>query len=194
MNRLAIFLADGFEEIEALAVVDICRRGGLTIDMISIMGKTEVTGSHGIMVKADGLFEDAVIGDYDMLILPGGTPGTLKLEAHEALMQQVDEFYAAGKKIGAICAAPSIFGHKGILKGRRACSYPTFENQLEGAAVTSGPVEISDNVITSRGMGTAIDFGLAILGVFCGQEMAQKIAKAIIYQDVSYRMSGEEKV
>ena len=193
MNRLAIFLADGFEEIEALAVVDICRRGGLTIDMISIMGKTEVTGSHGIMVKADGLFEDAVIGDYDMLILPGGMPGTLKLEAHEALMQQVDEFYAAGKKIGAICAAPSIFGHKGILKGRRACSYPTFENQLEGAAVTSGPVEISDNVITSRGMGTAIDFGLAILGVFCGQEMAQRIAKAIIYQDVSYRMSGEEK-
>lgn len=193
MNRLAIFLADGFEEIEALAVVDICRRGGLTIDMISIMGKTEVTGSHGIMVKADGLFEDAVIGDYDMLILPGGMPGTLKLEAHEALMQQVDEFYAAGKKIGAICAAPSIFGHKGILKGRRACSYPTFENQLEGAAVTPGPVEISDNVITSRGMGTAIDFGLAILGVFCGQEMAQKIAKAIIYQDVSYRMSGEEK-
>ncbi len=194
MNRLAIFLADGFEEIEALAVVDICRRGGLTIDMISIMGKTEVTGSHGIMVKADGLFEDAVIGDYDMLILPGGMPGTLKLEAHEALMQQVDEFYAAGKKIGAICAAPSIFGHKGILKGRRACSYPTFENQLEGAAVTPGPVEISDNVITSRGMGTAIDFGLAILGVFCGQEMAQRIAKAIIYQDVSYRMSGEEKV
>lgn len=194
MNRLAIFLADGFEEIEALAVVDICRRGGLTIDMISIMGKTEVTGSHGIMVKADGLFEDAVIGDYDMLILPGGMPGTLKLEAHEALMQQVDEFYAAGKKIGAICAAPSIFGHKGILRGRRACSYPTFENQLEGAAVTPGPVEISDNVITSRGMGTAIDFGLAILGVFCGQEMAQRIAKAIIYQDVSYRMSGEEKV
>ncbi len=194
MNRLAIFLADGFEEIEALAVVDICRRGGLTIDMISIMGKPEVTGSHGIMVKADGLFEDAVIGDYDMLILPGGMPGTLKLEAHEALMQQVDEFYAAGKKIGAICAAPSIFGHKGILKGRRACSYPTFENQLEGAAVTSGPVEISDNVITSRGMGTAIDFGLAILGVFCGQEMAQKIAKAIIYQDVSYRMPGEEEV
>lgn len=194
MNRLAIFLADGFEEIEALAVVDICRRGGLTIDMISIMGKPEVTGSHGITVKADGLFEDAVIGDYDMLILPGGMPGTLKLEAHEALMQQVDEFYAAGKKIGAICAAPSIFGHKGILKGRRACSYPTFENQLEGAAVTPGPVEISDNVITSRGMGTAIDFGLAILGVFCGQEMAQKIAKAIIYQDVSYRMSGEEKV
>lgn len=193
MNRLAIFLADGFEEIEALAVVDICRRGGLTIDMISIMGKPEVTGSHGIMVKADGLFEDAVIGDYDMLILPGGMPGTLKLEAHEALMQQVDEFYAAGKKIGAICAAPSIFGHKGILKGRRACSYPTFENHLEGAAVTPGPVEISDNVITSRGMGTAIDFGLAILGVFCGQEMAQKIAKAIIYQDVSYRMSGEEK-
>lgn len=194
MNRLAIFLADGFEEIEALAVVDICRRGGLTIDMISIMGKPEVTGSHGITVKADGLFEDAVIGDYDMLILPGGMPGTLKLEAHEALMQQVDEFYAAGKKIGAICAAPSIFGHKGILKGRRACSYPTFENQLEGAAVTPGPVEISDNVITSRGMGTAIDFGLAILGVFCGQEMAQKIAKAIIYQDVSYRMPGEEEV
>ena len=194
MANLGIFLAPGFEECEALIVVDICRRAGLTIQMISISDEKTVVSSHNVSVVADTILSEVDFNTLDMIILPGGMPGTKNLEACDALMRQVDDFYKAGKCISAICAAPSIFGHKGILKGRRACSYPTFENQLEGAAVTSGPVEISDNVITSRGMGTAIDFGLAILGVFCGQEMAQKIAKAIIYQDVSYRMSGEEKV
>lgn len=187
MNRLAVFFAEGFEEIEALTVVDICRRGGLRVDMISVTGSHEVTSSHGVTIKADRLFEEiinekTVMEEYDMLVLPGGMPGTRNLEAHEGLMQQVDSFYAAGKYIAAICAAPSIFGHRGILKGRRACSYPGFESHLEGAEVTGGPVEISDHVITSRGMGTAVDFGLAILGVFAGKDKAEEIAKAIVYR------------
>ena len=117
-----------------------------------------------------------------MLVLPGGGPGTRGLEAHEGLMKQIDAFYEAGKYIAAICAAPSIFGHRGILKGRKACSYPSFESHLEGAEVTVGPVEIDGHVITSRGMGTAIPFGLAIAGIFCGQEKAEEGARTIIYK------------
>lgn len=182
MSRLAVFFAQGYEEIEALTVVDICRRGGVEVDMVSVTGECEVTGSHGISVKMDKKFEEADFGEYDMIVLPGGMPGTKNLEAHSGLMAQVDEFYAKGKYIGAICAAPSIFGHKGILRGKRACCYPTFESHLEGAEVTSGPVEVSGNVITSRGMGTAIDFGLAILGIFCGAEKADELAKGIVYR------------
>lgn len=182
MSKAAIFLADGFEEIEALAVVDICRRCEIDMDMISIMDGTMVKGSHGIVVEADKLYGEADPDIYDMLILPGGAPGTKRLEAHEALMEQIDAFYEKGKYIAAICAAPSIFGHKGILKGRRACSYPSFESHLEGAVITAGPVEISDNVITSRGMGTAIDFGLAIAGLLCSPEKAEEMAQTIVYQ------------
>lgn len=182
MGRLAVFFAQGFEEIEALTVVDICRRGGLDVDMVSVNGEEEVTGSHGISVKMDKLFENIDFGEYDMLVLPGGMPGTKNLEAHRGLMAQIDEFYKKGKYIGAICAAPSILGHKGILKGKRACSFPSFESHLEGAQVTAGPVEVSGNVVTSRGMGTAIDFGLAILGIFCGAEKAEELAKGIVYR------------
>lgn len=182
MSRLAVFFAEGYEEIEALTVVDICRRGGVETDMVSVTGESEVTGSHGIIVKMDKKFEEADFEEYDMIVLPGGMPGTKNLEAHQGLMDRVDEFYAKGKYIAAICAAPSIFGHRGILKGKRACSYPSFESHLEGADVTSGPVEVSGNVITSRGMGTAIDFGLVILGIFSGEEKAEELAKGIVYR------------
>lgn len=182
MNKIAIFFAKGYEEIEALAVVDICRRCGLTIDMVSVTEENRVEGAHGIVVEMDKTFSKVNFDEYDMLVLPGGGEGTKNLEAHEALMAQLDVFYAAGKYVGAICAAPSIFGHRGFLKGRKACSYPGFESHLEGAQKTSGPVEVDGHVITSRGMGTAIDFGLAIAGIFCGQDKADEMAKAIVYQ------------
>lgn len=182
MNRIAIFFAEGYEEIEGLTVVDICRRAGLTVDMVSITEEYPVEGSHGIVVGMDKTFSELDFDSYDMLVLPGGMPGTKNLEACEPLMEQVDAFYKSGKYIAAICAAPSIFGHRGILKGRKACSYPSFESHLEGAEVTAGPVEISDNVITSRGMGTAIDFALAIMSVFVGKDKADEMAKNIVYQ------------
>ncbi|MCM1539771.1 MAG: DJ-1/PfpI family protein [Blautia sp.] len=182
MGKAAIFLAEGFEEIEALTVVDICRRSGITIDMVSITEKDRVVSSHGVEVKADKVFSQAEFDAYDMLILPGGMPGTKNLEACGPLMEQIDAFYEKGKYIAAICAAPSIFGHRGILKGRNACSYSSFESHLEGADVTKGPVEISDHVITSRGMGTAIDFGLAIAGVLGTEEKAEEVAEAIVYK------------
>lgn len=182
MSRLAVFFAQGYEEIEALTVIDICRRGGLEADMVSVTGEREVTSSHGITVQTDKKFEEADFAEYDMLVLPGGMPGTKNLEAHEGLMARVDDFYKNGKYIGAICAAPSILGHRGILEGKRACSYPSVEGHLQGAEVTAGPVEISGNVITSRGMGTAIDFGLAIVSVLCGEEKAEELAKGIVYR------------
>lgn len=182
MKQIAIFFAEGYEEIEALAVVDVCRRCGLTIDMVSITEEKTVKGSHGIVVEMDKTFSQIDFDAYDMLVLPGGGEGTKRLEAFEPLMAQIDAFYQADKYIAAICAAPSIFGHRGILKGRKACSYPSFESHLEGAEVTAGPVEISDHVITSRGMGTAISFGLAIAGVFCGEETAEKMARTIVYR------------
>lgn len=184
MSRIAVFFAEGYEEIEALAVVDICRRGGLEVEMVSIADQEEVKGSHGIMVKMDRSLSKADFEAYDMLVLPGGGLGTKNLEACEELMRQVDRFYAEGRYIGAICAAPSIFGHRGILKGRKACCYPSFESHLEGAEVTGGPVEISEHVVTSRGMGTAVDFGLAILGIFRGEECAAQMAETIQYKCV----------
>lgn len=182
MKQIAIFFAEGYEEIEALTVVDICRRCGLTIDMVSITEEKTVRGAHNIEVVMDKTFAEVDFAAYDMLVLPGGGNGTKNLEAFEPLMEKVDEFYEAKKYIAAICAAPSILGHKGILKGRKACSYPSFESHLEGAEVTAGPVEISDNVITSRGMGTSISFALAIVSVFCGEETAEEMAKTIIYK------------
>ena len=133
MSKIAVFFAKGYEEIEALTVVDICRRLGLEIDMVSVTDETMVEGGHGIVVQMDKTFSQVDFNSYDMLLLPGGGEGTKNLEAHEALMAQIDAFYQAGKYIGAICAAPTIFGHRGILKGRRACCYPSLESHLEGA-------------------------------------------------------------
>ena len=109
-------------------------------------------------------------------------PGTENLYSDKKLCESIVKFNNEGKLIAAICAAPSIFGHRGILKGKRACAYPCFEDHLEGAAVTAGPVEVNGNVITSRGMGTSIPFGLAIAGVFCGQDKADACAHAIVFQ------------
>lgn len=181
MSKIAIFFAEGYEEIEALTVVDVCRRCGLEIDMVSVTEETMVRSSHGVTVRMDKTYSQLNFAEVDMLVLPGGMPGTRNLEAHEGLMSQVDAFYRDGKYIAAICAAPSIFGHRGILKGRRACCFPSFEAHLEGAEVTEGPVEISDHVVTSRGMGTAVNFALTIAGIFCGRDKAEEMAKTIVF-------------
>ena len=183
MSRIAIFFSEGYEEIEALTVVDLCRRAKLEIDMVGIAGEMVVTGSHGISVKMDKTLQELDFSAYDMLVLPGGLRGTQGLESCESLMKQIDSFYGAGRDIAAICAAPSIFGHRGILKDRNACSYPDFESHLEGAKVSKNPVECSDHVMTSRGMGTAMDFGLAIVERFCGKERRDALAKQIVYRD-----------
>ena len=182
MSRIAVFFADGFEEIEALTVVDICRRAGIAVEMVSVKEEKEVTGSHGICVKTDVLFDEVDFESLDMLVLPGGMPGTRNLEKHQGLMAQLDSFYAAGKYVAAICAAPTVMGHRDMLKGREACCYPGMEEELTGAEVVFEPVAISDHVITSRGMGCAIPFGLAITSILCGKEKAEELANGIVYQ------------
>lgn len=181
MSKIAVFFADGYEEIEALTVVDLCRRAGIETIMVGVTNDKCVTGSHGIPVVMDMGLLDVDFDSLDMIVLPGGMPGTKNLEACELLMDKVDAFFAAGKDVAAICAAPSIFGHRGIVDGKKACCYPGFEEHMTGAVVTKNSVEAEGNVITSRGMGCAIDFSLAIVEKYAGAEKAKALSEAIIY-------------
>ena len=182
MPKTAIFLADGFEEIEALTVVDLLRRAGIEITTASIMGRNLVSGSHGINVEADVLFDEVDFDSLDMLILPGGLPGTTNLDEYAPLKEKIREFNDNGKKLAAICAAPTVYGQMGILKGKKACCYPGRESDLLGADVQTSEVTKDGNFITSRGMGTAIPFGLAIIEEFQGKAAADEMAKKIVYK------------
>lgn len=181
MSRTAIFFATGYEEIEALTVVDILRRAGEEITMVSVTDERSVTSSHGVEVTMDKVLSEVNFDETDVIVLPGGMPGTKNLEACAALMEQVDAFVQAGKTVAAVCAAPSILGHRGHLKGKKACSFPTMESQLEGADVKQEPAVIDGNIITGRGMGAAIPFGLAILEKLQGKEAADAMGKSIVY-------------
>lgn len=181
MAKIAVFFGEGYEEIEALTVVDMCRRAKIETRMVSITGEAYVTGAHGIKVEMDEHFENVDFDSLDMIVLPGGMPGTKNLEAHAGLMSRVDAFNEAERFIAAICAAPSIFGHRGILKGKKACCYPGFEKDLTDAQVVYDNVVVADHVITSRGMGCAIDFSLAIITTLCGEQVAENLSKAVIH-------------
>lgn len=181
MSKLYVFLAEGFEEIEALTVVDICRRVGIEAEMVSISGERTVTGSHRITVQSDILLAAADFETVDMLVLPGGMPGTKNLEACTELLEKVKEFDRNHKKVSAICAAPSILGHLGLLEGKQACVFPGYEADLKGAAVTENKVEIDGNIITGRGMGTAMLFAIAIVEVLTDKETAEDCKQKILY-------------
>lgn len=182
MQKTAIFLADGFEEIEALTVVDLLRRAKIDITMVSIMESKSVYGSHGIAVEADTTFDSFDFDGVDMLILPGGMPGTSNLDACEPLKDKIKEFNDAGKMLAAICAAPTVYGKMGLLEGKRATCYPGREPDLLGASCQTEAVVRDGNFITSRGMGTAIDFGLAIIEHFQGINAAKDMAEKIVYK------------
>lgn len=181
MSYIAVFFAEGYEEIEALTVVDILRRQNVDTQMVSVTGEKTVTGSHNISVQMDCLIEEVDFNTVDVIVLPGGMPGTKNLEACGALMEQVDAFAAAGKTICAICAAPSILGHRGILNGKKAIAYPGMEEELNGAVVTYEPAVRDGNIITGRGMGCAIEFGLLILDYLEGKEAGDAMAEKIVY-------------
>lgn len=181
MKRIAVFFAEGYEEIEALTVVDMCRRAGILTDMVSVTDTRQVVGTHNIPVIMDKLLSEVDFEQLDMLVLPGGMPGTTNLEKVPALMEQVKAFAQTGKYIAAICAAPSIFGHLGLLEGKTACCYPGFEEDLAGANVTYNACECDGNIITSRGMGCAIDFSLKIIEKLENDDISSKIAKKIIF-------------
>lgn len=183
--KALLFLADGCEEVEALTPLDMLRRADVETITVSIMGRKQIESSHKVRIEADTVIEDLSDSDFDeaaLLILPGGMPGTKNLEACEALMKRVDEFFAKGKKLGAICAAPSILGHRGILKGKRACAYPGFEKDLEQAeVVVDSPCVVDGNIITARGMGCGIHFGRALIGELISYDKADEIMEKIVY-------------
>ena len=181
MSKAVVFLADGFEEIEGLTVVDMLRRAGITVITASIQSKKEIAGAHKIIVLADELMEHIDFNTVDMVVLPGGMPGTLNLGASKKVTDIVQEFFKAGKEVAAICAAPSVLGDLGILQGKEATCYPGFEERLTGASVVKEPVVSDGNVTTSRGMGTAIPFAGRLIEKLVSKEKAQEVLDSIIY-------------
>lgn len=181
MSRLGIFIADGCEEVEALTVVDIVRRAKLEIDMISINGTKQVTSSRNVTFMTDTTKEEADFSAYDGIILPGGMPGTVHLGENDTVSQVIREFAKEGKLVAAICAAPSVLGQAGILNGKKAACHPGFEEKLTGAEVFFSPVVCDGNVITSRGMGTAVPFGLAVARYFTDDATIEHVKAGLVY-------------
>ncbi len=178
MAKVYVFMADGLEEIEALTAVDILRRGEVQTVMVSVTGRHEIIGAHGIRFQADCLFDEEVLKDGDMLVLPGGLQGTNALMAHEGVRELLYYYRDEEKYLAAICAAPSVLGMNGLLKGRKATCYPGFEDKLLGAIVTGKGVEQDGNIITGKGMGVSVAFALKLLEVF-SPEKASEIGTGI---------------
>lgn len=173
------FLADGFEETEAIAPVDMLRRAGVTVKTVGI-GKSVITGSHGLSVICDLTDSEVRLTDeLDGVILPGGMPGTLNLDASQAVHSAVDFAVSHQKLVCAICAAPSILGRKGLLSGKKAIAFPGFEKELEGAIISKDPVVKDGVFITAKGAGVAVDFGLEIVAALVSRAKSDEIRASI---------------
>lgn len=182
MNRVYVFLADGFEEIEGLTAVDLLRRAGQDVVTVSIGQDTCIRGAHDISLQADTVFTRADFEDARMLVLPGGGDGTTNLENYQPLTQLLVKFAQKGGRIGAICAAPRILAGLGLLKDKKATCYPSVMDKLEGAKKSQEPVVTDGNITTSRGVGTAIDFSLELIRLLEGEEKAREIADSVVYK------------
>ena len=178
MKKVCVLLAEGFEEIEALTVVDLLRRARIYVDTAAVADEYMV---HGIAVQTEDLFSEVDFEDFDMLVLPGGLPGTTNLGDHSGVRKVIRDFAEKDKYIAAICAAPTLLGSLGLLKGKRATCYPSMEKQISGAVLTGAPVMSDGNIITGQGVGAAIEFALNLIAVLMGDEKAQEIAEAIVY-------------
>ena len=183
-KKVAICIADGCEEIEALTVVDLLRRAGIEIHMVSISNQKSVTGSHGIVFETDknALDLNGSIDTYDGVILPGGMPGTHHLRESSFVLNTVSKFAKEGKLVAAICAAPSVLAYAGVLRGKKATSFPGMENEMKGVDYRQDEVVVDGNIITSRGMGTAIPFGLQIIAYLIDDATAEKMGNTIVYR------------
>lgn len=179
MSKVYVCMAEGMEEVECLAVVDILVRSGIKVCKAAMGSSIYVTGSHKITVKADSMWNKADCMEYDAIFLPGGMPGTLNLGAHEELKEALLEFEAQGKILAAICAAPTVLGKYGLLNGRKATCYPGMEDQLTGACVQRAGVVRDGNVLTGCGLGFAIDEGLELAAMLEGQETADRVKEKI---------------
>ena len=179
MKKVIVFLAEGFEEIEAISIIDILRRAEISVTTISVSKGKLVKGAHNIPVQADKLFDDVDFANYEMLILPGGMPGAKNLNEHEGVKEQLKAF-AKDKLIGAICAAPMVLGGMGLLKGKRATCFPGFEPELIDATVTNEPVTVDGNIITGKGPAFAIKFSLQIIEILAGKATRDQISNDLL--------------
>jgi len=178
--RVLVPLAEGFEEIEAVTIIDLLRRAGIEVRTASLAGQ-RVTGSHEIAVEADIAIDDADVADYDMIVLPGGMPGAEHLKRDERVIALLRRFAGAGRYAAAICAAPGVLAHAGLLDGRRATSFPGFLNpgSAPGISLSDAPVVVDGRVVTSRGPGTAIDFSLALIELLSGKAAADAVGSRL---------------
>ena len=182
MKKVSVLLADGFEEIEALTVVDLLRRAKVYVDTVSITDEYTVRGSHGIPVLTEDLFDEVDFSESDMIVLPGGLPGTTNLKEHAGVRKVVKGFYDEGKYVAAICAAPTILARLHITDGRKATCYPGMEDQMGTAQMIPCGAVQDGSVITGRAAGSADEFGLACLRALKGEETARQVASGIVYR------------
>jgi len=175
-----VYLADGFEELEAITVITVMRRAAIDVRTVSVSDSRTVTGSKGIAMESDILIKDADYGKCEMIVLPGGGQGTANLGKNALVVSKVKEFAAAGKWVAAICAAPAVLGQAGVLAGHEATVYPGGEQQLTGAKVVADKVVVSGNIVTSRGPGTALDFAFALTGILKGETAADKVKSQML--------------
>ena len=176
-----LFLADGFEETEALAPLDMMRRAKIEVKTVGVTGEF-VTGSHGVTVKADLKPEEISFNNIDGVVLPGGMPGTMHLLENETVNAVIRKFAEEGKMVAAICAAPSVLGAAGLLEGKHATCHPGFEEKLTGATTSEDEVVVDGNIITSRGMGTAIPFAFEIVRYFTDDETVEHVRQGLVYR------------
>lgn len=182
MKQAVMLFAEGFEEVEALMTADILMRGGVDLKLVSITEAIQVTGSHGIAVSMDRTLAQISMEEQDAIILPGGMPGTKNLGASDRVTKALKQMNEAGKIVAAICAAPSVLGACGILEGKKATCYPGFEDQLTGAEFVDEMAVIDGNVVTSRGLGTSMEFGFALLQQLVSKEKAEEIRQQIVFK------------
>lgn len=180
--KILVCVADGSEEMETIIPVDIWRRAGYDVEMISITGRLQIIGSHGILFSVEKLFENADFNDADAIFLPGGGQGTRNLDSHKGLADTLKKFYAEGKYLFAVCAAPSIFGHNGILKGKKATCFPGFEKELTGATFVDEQVVVDGKVITGNAAGAAMKLAMEVVRLIDGNEKADDLAEKIKFK------------
>lgn len=179
MGTAYVFFADGFEEIEAFTAVDVMKRAGMNVEMITVTPDEIVTGAHDVPLLCDQNIANCDFLDADLILLPGGMPGAATLGKCDKLNNLIMDFAAKNKPIAAICAAPMVLGKLGVLKGRKATCYPGFEQYLKGAIFTAAPVEKDGNIITANGPGAAMDFALAIVDMLLGKDKVKELKEAM---------------
>lgn len=182
MNTVAVLLADGFEELEAITVIDVLRRAGCDVRILSVDGVEVVRGNHRVGVSADAPLASAAAGDFDLVVCPGGLPGATNLASNEAVRGVLRRTWESGALVGAICAGPLALSAAGLLEGRRFTIYPGNEDKVEGGTWTGADVEEDDRVITSRGPGTALAFALHLAERLAGASAASDLGKRMLVE------------